>query len=391
MLTHGEQVGQQLARVELVGERVDHGHAGVGRHLLDPLLRVGAPHDRRRLAADDPGHVGHRLAHADAGQRAVDEHRVPAQLGDPGGERHLGAQRRLVVDRGDAARPGQRLGVVRRALERRGQVQHRGLLGGAEVVVGQEVAGHVGSPPVDVWASPSMPGQEPRNASASARVSTRGGASRIRSGVGALMMKPCRSAAAVTSAARGSARVSPISSPAPADLGDPGVGARPGAQVLAQRRGVGQQPVVADGVEDGQAGRAGDRVAAEGRPVVARLEEVAGVAEPDAGADRDAAAQPLREGDQVGGRGGALVGEPLAGAADPGLDLVEPEQGTAGRGDLAGGGEVAGRAASRPRPPPGWARAPPPPCGRSPRRGAPRRRRTARRSPRPGSGSNGAR
>ena len=35
VLAHGEQVGQQLAGVEVVGERVDDRHAGVRRHLLD--------------------------------------------------------------------------------------------------------------------------------------------------------------------------------------------------------------------------------------------------------------------------------------------------------------------------------------------------------------------
>ena len=36
VLADGEQVGQQLARVEVVGQRVDDRDAGVRRHLLDP-------------------------------------------------------------------------------------------------------------------------------------------------------------------------------------------------------------------------------------------------------------------------------------------------------------------------------------------------------------------
>ena len=42
----GQQVGEQLAGVELVGERVDDRHAGVRRHLVERGLGVGAPHDR---------------------------------------------------------------------------------------------------------------------------------------------------------------------------------------------------------------------------------------------------------------------------------------------------------------------------------------------------------
>ena len=110
----GEQVGQQLAGVEVVGERVDHRDAGVR-----PPSPRGWPGRRcatrsAGLAAQDPGHVGDRLAHADAGQRAVDQHRVAPELGDAGRERRLGAQGRLVEDHRDGDRAGERLCVVRR-------------------------------------------------------------------------------------------------------------------------------------------------------------------------------------------------------------------------------------------------------------------------------------
>ena len=36
VLVDGQQVGEQLAGVEVVGERVDDRDAGVLRHLLDP-------------------------------------------------------------------------------------------------------------------------------------------------------------------------------------------------------------------------------------------------------------------------------------------------------------------------------------------------------------------
>ena len=147
VLLDGQQVGEQLAGVVVVGEGVDDRHPGVRRHLLDRVLAVGAPHDHRGLPAEHPRHVGDRLALADAGQGAVDQHRVPAELGDAGGERRLRAQRRLVVDGGDGERAGERLRVVRRPLQLDGEVEHRSLLGGAEVVVGEEGAESLRGPP----------------------------------------------------------------------------------------------------------------------------------------------------------------------------------------------------------------------------------------------------
>ena len=89
-----------------VGQGVDRRHPGVLRHLRQRRLGEGPPDDRRRLAAEHPGGVGHRLALADAGQPAVDDHRVAAELGDAGRERALGPQGRLVEQHRDAARPG---------------------------------------------------------------------------------------------------------------------------------------------------------------------------------------------------------------------------------------------------------------------------------------------
>ena len=124
------------------------------------------------------------------------------------------------------------------------------------------------------------------------------------------------------------------------DLGHALVGGQPGPETLAHRGGVLEQTVLLDGVEDGERGGAGHRVPAEGGAVVAGLQQGGRLAERDAGADRDAAAQPLGDGDDVGV--GHRSGEPLAGAADAGLHLVEPEQRAVVAGDLAGGGEVRG-------------------------------------------------
>ena len=83
------------------------------------------------LAAEHPGDVLDGLADADAGQLAVDQHRVAAELGDAGAEGHLGAQRRLVEDHRDRLRAGVGARVVRRGLEPGGEVEDLGLLGRA--------------------------------------------------------------------------------------------------------------------------------------------------------------------------------------------------------------------------------------------------------------------
>ena len=73
------------------------------------------------------------------------------------------------------------------------------------------------------------------------------------------------------------------------------------------------------------------------------VEQLAGRAEGDAGADRQPAAEPLGQGDHVGLDALGLVGEPGAGAADAGLHLVEDEQRAGGVAGRPGGGQVAGR------------------------------------------------
>ena len=145
-----------------------------------------------------------------------------------------------------------------------------------------------------------MPGQAARNASTSSSPMTNGGARRTRPGVGLLMMKPRASAAAATSADRVLDQVEPDQQAAAADLGHPGVGGQPGPEPLADGRDPVEQAVLLDDVEDREGGRAGDRVAAEGGAVVARLEQRGGVTQGDAGADRDAAAEALGDGDDVG-------------------------------------------------------------------------------------------
>src|SRR5699024_2303392 len=183
----------------------------VGGHLLDALLPVGAPDDRAHLPADDPGDVGDRLARADLREVAVDDHRVAAELGDPGGEGELGAQRRLVEDDRHGLRTGERLDEVTLGLEPRGEVEDALLLLRVQVVVREEVSGHGCS----CAACSRMPGRAPTNPASCSVVMVSGGARRSVSGATGLRMYPSRRATTATSRAIGRARTTARSSPAP--------------------------------------------------------------------------------------------------------------------------------------------------------------------------------
>ena len=68
-LAQRQQVGQRLARVVIVGEAVDHGHARELGQLVDVGLRERADHDRVEVAREHHRGVAHRLAAARAGAR----------------------------------------------------------------------------------------------------------------------------------------------------------------------------------------------------------------------------------------------------------------------------------------------------------------------------------
>ena len=150
-------------------------------------LGIGAPDDDRRLPAEHPGDVVHRLAHADPGQCAVDRHREAAELGDPGGERRLRAQGLLVEDHRHRAGPASGFASYGACLSSGREIEHPRLLGGAQVVVRREVPHACPHRLLPIACSPSLSpgcGQEARNALTSSSVSTSGGARRIRCGVG---------------------------------------------------------------------------------------------------------------------------------------------------------------------------------------------------------------
>ena len=101
---------------------------------------------------------------------------------------------------------------------------------------------------------------------------------------------------------------------------------QPLAQEAAALDHLRQEAVGQHDVEHRVGDRAGQRVAAEGRAVGAGGHAGRGARGGEAGADREAAAQPLGDGGDVGRDARLLAGEQRAGAAHAGLDLVEDQQ-----------------------------------------------------------------
>ena len=130
--------------MELVGQRVDHGHAAGRGHRLDPVLAEGAPDDRRDLAVEHPGGVLDRLAAAELACLRVDDQREAAELGDADRERDPGAgdglSKRTATARGPASgRCREPVGLHPSARSSTSACSV-----GREVVVAQEVPGHAG-------------------------------------------------------------------------------------------------------------------------------------------------------------------------------------------------------------------------------------------------------
>ena len=100
------------------------------------------------------------------------------------------------------------------------------------------------------------------------------------------------------------------------------------------------QPLVLDDGERGERGGAGKGIAAEGRAVVAGLEQLRGWAGREARPDRHAVGEPLGKRHDVRHHTGVLVREPFPGAAGAALHLVEHQQPAVRLADLAQALEV---------------------------------------------------
>ena len=96
-----EQVRQRLARMVLVGERVDDRHRRPARQLVDRLLRERADHDRGDVAGERASGVGDRLAAAELQLLRRQRDRRRAEPGSRRRERDPCPCRRLLEDAGD--------------------------------------------------------------------------------------------------------------------------------------------------------------------------------------------------------------------------------------------------------------------------------------------------
>jgi hypothetical protein len=103
VLDVGEDVGQDLAGVELVGQAVDDGHARVLRKALDLGLLEGADHHQVHHAADDAGAVLDRLGAAELAVAGGQVHHAAAHLVHAGLEAHARAGAGLLEDHGQRA------------------------------------------------------------------------------------------------------------------------------------------------------------------------------------------------------------------------------------------------------------------------------------------------
>ena len=89
--------------------------------------------------------------------------------------------------------------------------------------------------------------------------------------------------------------------------------------------GRGRQVLVRHGLDRAERGRAGHRIAAVGAAQAAGVHGVHQLGPAGDRRQRQPARDPLGRGDQVGDDALVVAGEPVAGAAEPGLDLVGDE------------------------------------------------------------------
>jgi hypothetical protein len=138
--------------------------------------------------------------------------------------------------------------------------------------------------------------------------------------------KPCGQAS-VDDRPRGDLELGADQQTSSADLADEREAAQGVLEGRARLLDVGQQ-LVADLLADRAGGRADDRVSAEGRCVVSRLERTGGLVRDEEAADREAVGEPLRQSDEIGTYTQLLEGEERPRAAGARLHLVEAEERT---------------------------------------------------------------
>ena len=82
-LFEGHQIGQHLARVGAIRQRVDHWLLRRSRQLQEVLVRAQARDHSVHVLIEDAGRVGHRLAKAELHVLPGEGRGRPAEAGDP--------------------------------------------------------------------------------------------------------------------------------------------------------------------------------------------------------------------------------------------------------------------------------------------------------------------
>ena len=80
MLANRKQVGQRLAGVQEVAERVDDRHVRPACELFDALMPIGADHDAVEIAREDARRIRDRLAAPELEISAAEKERAAAEL-----------------------------------------------------------------------------------------------------------------------------------------------------------------------------------------------------------------------------------------------------------------------------------------------------------------------
>ena len=140
MLRDGLEIGEDLARVEFVGQGVHHRMGGVLGHFLNTVLAEGAPHHTIGHTIKHARRVGHRFATPQLGTGLVDDQRIAAEFRHADGEAGAGTGARLVENNGDALWTGEWLVIEAVLVELDGQFQHLLLFFVVQIVIAQHMA-----------------------------------------------------------------------------------------------------------------------------------------------------------------------------------------------------------------------------------------------------------
>src|SRR6266702_1492473 len=217
-LGDGEEVGEELAGVGRVGERVHHRHGGARRHLLQLLVLEGADHERVEVTRQDAGGVLDRLPAPELRVLRREHDAMCAELVRAHLERDAGARGGLLEDEPER-HPGERTRAalaeqlpLRAALDELEQLLAREVGQPEEVALRAGGAGHVWA----FWgAAASAAAKRATASSASAAVRVRAGATRMTSSPMGFTRSPRSRASRATSLAATPSSTTPSSIPRP--------------------------------------------------------------------------------------------------------------------------------------------------------------------------------